>query len=844
MASDPYTLTILKIPKDELHDKQLAKSYAPNPDGGPLIRTEYDAGMFFRVSQKRVPTIREWANFQKAMAAVPFACIIRGEPDGVNLQRARRLQTAFPDVPRNMLLFDLDKPKLRRGIPGVEQARLLLPPAFHNAPCWWQRTGSYGVNYEGRDPNDGPWDSKLRLGFMLDKPLTTPQIKYWLREHRKIVDLAIYTSNQINYTANPTFTDGAIDPVLAAGEARFGTLDLDDALVDEVIVPDEITNYVPSYKGTVVDNRPATISGPKRELLIELSQECDAEKGERHGSLAQWAFDAYGLGMDEQEIVDLATTALVRLGREPRQAAAEAERFIPGAKRKMEDGTLSITAHLREASGDFDPIPDGDPLLAPTVVLSPAQTAAQLNTLIPWQNRLKVSPSTGAFKVSLDNTAIILGNHSSFLIDGVNILAHDAFRDMPVWTAPPPWWRSRPSKTLPTIGELGHPITDEDAIALAVWIGHLDPASGPEGTPISIGKNTAMDAILHVARYRTVNPVHEYMEQAHAKWDKVDRLDRVLTEVCHAPPSKIVPCWFRKWMMQVVARVYNPGAKCDGVLILQGGQGAKKSTFFRNLCPFEQLFFEGTLNFRDKDSMQDIQGKLIVEMAELSGTKKDIDIIKSYITKQDDTYRSSYGRMSERRQRRTVFCGTTNDEDSLTDTGRRWWIVEIPDSGAAGKTIDLARTKVERDLWWGEAVARYKANEEWWLTADEDTTTRSIAQEHGIGLEMSDEISQWLSRPANKGGAPHTDVVHVKDIWCGPMSRTMGNMTGAAGREISRLMAAVGGWKRERVKLTPVQGVKIYLRKGSKLDLDRKALKDYLLHHNATSPDFAENPAA
>lgn len=843
MPSDPYTFTILKVLAADRSTLQLAKSYAVN-DAGQLVRTEYDAGCYFAVSQHRSPTISEWADFMRAMSKAPHACIIRGEPNGVNIARARRLQTNFPDVPRCFILFDFDKVKLPRGADGAAAARALLPPAFHTAPCWWQRTGSYGVEYVGRKDGDDPWGSRIRLGFMLDTPLTGPQIKFWLREHRKIVDLAIYTSNQINYTAAPVFKDGAVDPVLACGEERFGTLDIDGAIVDEVLVPDEIAAYVPTFVGEAVTGRPASISEPMRLRLIEEADLCDTFEGNGlHGSVAQWSFDAFALGMDEQEIIDVARRTLERLGREPAKAGPEAERLLLGGKRKMADGTLTVSSHLN-AAGDFDAIDPSAPEEITAPALTAPQVAAQTAAIIPWQTRLKITPSTGAFKPTIDNAAIIIHNHSSFLAeDGVCILAYDAFRDVPVWTAPPPWWRSRPANTNPRIGELGHPLTDDDGTALAVWLGHLDPST-PEGTPIHIGKGIAIDALIHVSRYRTVNPVVQYFEKCAKDWDGVNRLDKVLTEICHADPSKIVACWFRKWIMQAVARAYNPGAKCDGVLIFQGGEGAKKSSFFRTLCPFEQLFFEGTLDFRDKDSMQNIQGKLIVEMAEMSGTKKDIDVIKAYITKQDDSYRASFGRMTERHPRKTIFCGTTNDDDSLSAPGRRWWVVEIPNTdGKLGARIDLARTLAERDQWWGEAVVRYRREEQWWLEDDEDLKSRDIADGHGIGLEVSEEIAAWLNRPALQGGAKHHDIVRAMDIWCGPMGKTVGNWTGASGREVSRLMQHLKIWQRERVKISPGESVKVYVRRGSKMALDFNCRKDYLLHHAATSPD-ADQPAA
>lgn len=836
--SDPCALTILKIPQTERASRMLCKSYAPGTEEGKPKRTEYDAGWQFLVARHTVPDIRAWAAFQRTMATIPFACLVRGEPvQGLHPQNARRLQINFPDAPRKWFLADFDKPDLPRGEPGALAARSLLPPVFHNAPCWWQRTGSYGIDFEGRKSTSDPWRSRIRLGFMLDTPLSGPQIKYWLRDYKRIVDLAIYTSNQINYTANPVFTDGLIDPVLACGEARFGTLDLDDAMLDEVPVPEEIATYVPTYTGVSVTSRPSTISAPKRDTLIEEARLCDEAEGGRHGTVARWVFDAYALGMDTEEILSIAEDTLVRLGREQEKAGPEVKRLIDGAARKMSDGNLTVSAHL-DAASDFEPVPEGDPS-ATAVALTPAQAQVQNQQIIPWWDRLKITPSTGAFKPTIDNAAIIIHNHSSFQKDGCCILAFDAFRGVPVWTSAPPWWTARPSKSLPTIGELGHVLTDDDGVALAVWLGHLDPVSGNEGTPIHIGDSMAIKALAHVARYRTVNPVVEYLEKCEREWDGVARLDKVLTDICHASRASIVPSWFRKWMIQGVVRALKPGSKCDNVLVFQGGQGAHKSSFFRALCPFPELFFEGTLNFRDKDAMQEVQGKFIIELAEMSGTKKDVDVLKCYIAKQDDTYRASFGRLTERHPRTFIFAGSTNDEESLTDTsGRRWWMVSLPN-----KTIDLARTANERNLWWGEAVSAYRKGEQWWLDSGEDVRSREIATEHSVGMELSSEIAEWLDRPADKGGPTHADVVTPFDIWCGPMCKPKGAWHSGSGREVARLMSIVRGWTRGETRPTATNKIKLYVRDGSKFALDEHALRHYFKHRAAPSSAFTQ-PAA
>lgn len=846
-AADPHTLTILKVPKAVRNSLGLAKVFEVRD--GKLEKVDYSAGKYFEVVQKRCATIGEWAAFHQQMATIPYACVVRGEPiPGLNPTKAQRTLANFPEAPRCWLLVDFDKPDLPRGAEGAEHARRLMPPAFHQAPCFWQRSGSYGVEYEGRTSD--PWRSRIRLGFMLDRPLDAPRIKRWLRHHQ--CDLAIYTPNQITYTADPVFRNGAIDPVQAAGEPRHGTLDLDDALVDTVLVPDEIFNWMPTVDGVAVTSRPATIDARMHEKLMQLADECDTLEGEGlHGSVARWAFDAYGLGMDEKEIIKKANETLERLGRDPKTSKPEAARLVVGAQTALANGRLTISDFLVPAK-DFTVVTDpNDPSLS-AQPLTPAQAQQQAATLINWWDRLKITPSTGAVKNSLDNAVIILANHSTFKDDtGACILAYDAFQDRAVWTAPPPWWRSRPEQSRPAIGDLGYPVADDDYIALAVWLGHLDPNSGPEGQPIHIGMQTAAQTISHVARYRTVNPAQAYLDKCAAEWDGKHRLANVLKDVCHSPTNpKLLAQWFPKWMMQGVARVYKPGSKCDAVLVFTGGQGARKSTFLRTLCPYPEWFLDAMPDLRDKDAMQILRGKMIVELSEMFSAKKDVDFLKGFITKQDDTYRKSYGVDDARRPRTVIFAGSSNDDDCLTDTGgRRWWMVAVPDADEVkkGHRIDLEVVKAERDQWWGEAVHLYRRGEEWWLDAESERETRKVALTHSAGMEMAHDVGMWLDTPADRGGPRNPDIVRVVDVWCGPLCHPLASFSAASGRDVGRIMSGIAGWIKIRFTPPTRQTITAYVRAGSRMALDYKARNDYFTTHqmtSAASADFTGETAA
>ncbi len=65
----------------------------------------------------------------------------------------------------------------------------------------------------------------------------------------------------------------------------------------------------------------------------------------------------------------------------------------------------------------------------------------------------------------------------------------------------------------------------------------------------------------------------------------------------------------------------------------------------------------------------------------MQGTRKaDIDIVKGFLSRQDDAYRAAYGRVVERHPRTAIICGTTNSTTGfLRDTtgNRRFWPVTV-----------------------------------------------------------------------------------------------------------------------------------------------------------------------
>ena len=107
--------------------------------------------------------------------------------------------------------------------------------------------------------------------------------------------------------------------------------------------------------------------------------------------------------------------------------------------------------------------------------------------------------------------------------------------------------------------------------------------------------------------------------------------------------------------------------------MLEGAQGVGKSSALAALVPNPEWFADEISDLGSKDSAQDLRGKWILELAELSALKRgDIERTKAFMSRSVDHYRPSYGRRSQDFPRQCVFAGTTNADAYLGDeTGNR-----------------------------------------------------------------------------------------------------------------------------------------------------------------------------
>lgn len=297
-----------------------------------------------------------------------------------------------------------------------------------------------------------------------------------------------------------------------------------------------------------------------------------------------------------------------------------------------------------------------------------------------------------------------------------------------------------------------------------------------------------------LARSRSRDSLIEYMRSL--TWDRVPRIDRFATEYLGAEDNELTRAISRNLWLSLAVRALRPGSKVDQMVILEGEQGTGKSAAVREMCPNPDWHAELHSTLGSTDSVRELQGRLIVEVAELANTTKaDVLRMKLFLAQQVDKFVDKFQRRATVQPRRAILIGTTNQQTYLRDeTGNRRFIP------LRTGVINLSGIRQVRDQCFAEAAAAIADGEQWW-----NYPSSIVAeQESRIQDDLWDgPIREWLAT----AGANLVKTVNARDglrrwvatenIALHALSMPLDRMDQSALIRINRVMSGMG-WRKSR----------------------------------------------
>lgn len=192
-------------------------------------------------------------------------------------------------------------------------------------------------------------------------------------------------------------------------------------------------------------------------------------------------------------------------------------------------------------------------------------------------------------------------------------------------------------------------------------------------------------AIDIVGNNNHYHPIVDKLESL--EWDGKERIRRLFPRYLGIPESDYTYEATRLMMMGAVHRVFYPGIKFEYMICLVGGQGVGKSSFFSLLAMENEWFSDDIRKLDDENVYRKMQGHWIIEMAEMLATcnARSVEEIKSFLSRQSETYKVPYETHPEDRPRQCIFVGTSNNADFLTfdRSGNRRFIPLFADRSKA-----------------------------------------------------------------------------------------------------------------------------------------------------------------
>lgn len=443
-----------------------------------------------------------------------------------------------------------------------------------------------------------------------------------------------------------------------------------------------------------------------------------------------------------------------------------------------------------------------------------------------WQKLLKLTEE-GAVVSNAHNIGLIVENDIRFCgVVGWNLLA-DTFKRInePLVHPGKARMKKAPRQLNGWAWRISDPENGDDFIELNR--DHLrqiiEAPTTQGGYDIKVSERDLSAALSVSASQQVYHPIRNFV--LGNKWDGVPRIETLFIDFLKCDDTPYHRDVSRLFFLGAIARIFEPGCKWDYVPILEGAQGARKSTFAQTLAHNPKWAGELSSEFSNHSKIfESHDRKWIVEIPELQGfSKADTRELKATITRQVDNIRRPYEKMAKEVPRQCVFIGTINEATYLRDStgGRRFWPVECKTD-----SIDINRLRTIVGQLWAEAFSVYQAMRAEQPYGDlplyiRDPEAAAEAKAHQESRReesqeevMAGQIQSWLDRPVTDlfeegQGDVYRIETCTQQIWEDCLGRT-----GIVGRfeatTIGRAMNLVVGWTRSKGAIRTGDLVKKY----------------------------------
>jgi hypothetical protein len=300
---------------------------------------------------------------------------------------------------------------------------------------------------------------------------------------------------------------------------------------------------------------------------------------------------------------------------------------------------------------------------------------------------------------------------------------------------------------------------------------------------LKLGKDFVMSVMHSMAHENKYHPFKQVVERV--PWDKRDHIQELFKTMILEDDGLYTDTerleFFRRWLVGIIAKVYNPGSQ-NVVLTFVGEQGIGKSRWLSKLALVPQAFGEGSVDPTNKDHELRHLTNIIWHIPELEYTtgKREAGALKDYLTKEVVAVRPAYARAVRVGKSICSFCASVNSGSFLIDqTGNRRFIVFPLLAIDAEHSVDMQQV-------FAQARELFKAGYRFWFNFDE---IRKV-NEANLTYKPDTEL-EWLARDIEPGTCEYA-VMEIFQIW-GIQSPTPSQV-----RELSGIMTKKG-IKRRRV---------------------------------------------